>query len=91
MRDAAHFERVRTLLVGLRDDCLAWLEGSSAEYFENFLRAEEFDLALHVVCDLVIEQSIMSSEHIVTTIDELHQLMGIRDDCVTKIRKRRAE
>jgi hypothetical protein len=77
--------------MGLRDDCLAWLEGSSAEYFDDFLRADEFDLALHVVCDLVIEESIMTSEHIVASIDELHQLMVIHDDCVTKIRKRLAE
>jgi len=91
MRDSARLELVRKKLTVLGSDCEAWLEGSSRELFYDFMRADEYDLALHVVCDQVLEQSAVISEHAIGQIEELHRLMGIRDDCVAKMRKAMSE
>jgi hypothetical protein len=77
-------QRLATLRVVLetRQDS-AWLE-----QFDEFIREHEWELALHVVCDHLLE----SADHVVhpdvlDQIAALHEAMGTKDTCVTTLRR----
>lgn len=57
------------------------------EFFDEFLREQEFDLALHMVCDFVIDESVRQIDSAaVELIHAIHQSMAIQDDCVERIK-----
>jgi hypothetical protein len=52
-------------------------------FFDEFLREHEFDLALHVVCDFIIESpSVCISGSVLNEIRDLHKQMEIEDQCI---------
>ena len=59
------------------------------DLFDEFLEHHEFELALHTLCDFVLESD---SPPVTTTILEqiqhLHATMKINDSCVEQLRKK---
>ena len=55
-------------------------------YFREFLEVNELELALHAVCDFLLERGpAVFDEEIIHRVDSLHQQMSIHDDCTTKL------
>jgi hypothetical protein len=55
-------------------------------YFREFLEANELELALHTVCDFLLETCGPAVDtEIVARIDSLHQQMSIDDDCSARL------
>lgn len=56
------------------------------EIFDEFLREHEFDLALHVLCDVLLKpQTPAVNQSALKQIQELHRLMGLEDECVKQL------
>jgi hypothetical protein len=91
MKESKRQELVHKKMAELGRDCEVWLAGSSRELFDSFMRANEYDLALHVVCDQVLNQGAAISEYGIGQIEEVHKLMEIRDDCAERMRKKMSE
>ena len=67
---------------------LAGSDEQSHELFDEFLREHEFDLALHVVCDFLIESPAVSvSVSLLSEIHDLHEMMNLKDQCVPDLEK----
>ncbi len=50
--------------------------------FNEYLSANEFDLALHILCDYLIEHAPKSlNPRLVADISELHSMMELEDEC----------
>lgn len=82
-----HFEIVRELLLPLGclfdDSPKGW---QSHAYFLETIDANEFELALHAVCDFVLEsttQQLRTSD--LDRIRLAHEKMSIADDCVERL------
>jgi hypothetical protein len=57
---------------------------------DEFLENREFDLALEVLCDFLLEPDVSPpSETEFNEIAELHILMGVQDDCLLRLRDKR--
>lgn len=57
-------------------------------YFRELLGANELEIALHAVCDFLIEQSVPPKDaQVLIRIDDLHKQMQIHDDCVDKLKR----
>jgi hypothetical protein len=60
-----------------------------AEFFDEFLEANEFELALHTLCDLLMEsEGVPITTNLLEIIAELHESMEITDDWVVRLRLR---
>lgn len=58
-------------------------------YFEESLDANELGIALHALCDSLLEDNTsLVDDATINKIDSLHQLMAINDDCVKKLREK---
>ncbi|HWX56530.1 MAG TPA: hypothetical protein VN176_18250 [Verrucomicrobiae bacterium] len=54
--------------------------------FDEFVREAEFDLALHCVCDYLLEKETAPPAATVTDqIHALHVAMGLNDDCINRL------
>ena len=54
--------------------------------FDEFVEQHEFELALHVVCDLILDSvSPQPSKSILDQIRDLHTAVRIDDSCVQKL------
>jgi hypothetical protein len=74
---------LRPLLVGERAN-------DSRDLFDEFVQECEFELALHAVCDFVLDPaSPIVSKPILNQIQTLHALMEIDDDCAEKWKNRK--
>ena len=58
------------------------------EMFDDFLAQHEFDLALHVVCDYLMEQDKGPDSPTIDRINSLHLSMAIVDDCIDQLRSK---
>jgi hypothetical protein len=62
---------------------------NATSLFDEFLRETEFDLALHIICDFLLEpHSPPPSQELVTKLQFLHCKMEIVDDCVARLRQK---
>jgi hypothetical protein len=83
----SHYDHVSALLGELRSA----LEGhavfrSRREVFDEFLEANELELALHSACDALLESPYdKPSAEVLKKIEESHEAMGLRDDCVERL------
>jgi len=71
--------------------CVQHLErGASAlKWFDEFLSENELDLALHVVCDFLLEtESPPESPELSARLQSLLSKMEIVDDCVLRLRQK---
>jgi hypothetical protein len=58
-----------------------------SEIFDEFVQQHEWELALHVVCDYLLEPTAQAaSEAVIQRIQSLHAAMGIEDTCVADLR-----
>jgi len=85
----SHVEKLKADLKALR----GVLEGRSGpgdylQWFDEFLRECELDLALHSVCDYLLEDGVGVEVSIVERIQALHALMNLDDDCVERLRSK---
>jgi hypothetical protein len=61
-----------------------------AELFDEFVSVNEFELALHALCDFLLESvSTLPDRRALDQIEFLHQRMKLRDDCVSRLRQKR--
>ena len=57
--------------------------------FDEFIREHEWELALHVVCDYLLEPKTPSApQELIEQIESLHRGMDIQDSCVTELRRK---
>ena len=60
-------------------------------FFDEFVREEEFGLALNTVCDYLLESDTPTpSDSLIDQIHTLHSAMEVDDDCVTHLREKAA-
>lgn len=58
-------------------------------FFDDFLREHEFDLALHLICDFLIESpTVCISRSVLSEIRDLHKRMKLEDQCVLELEKK---
>jgi hypothetical protein len=82
-------EELRTQLQFLRPLLLNEPGHSCLDLFDEFLQEQEFGLALHVVCDLILQpDSPGVSKATVDQIQRLHAAMEIDDRCVEELQKK---
>ena len=63
--------------------------GKECALFDEFIREDEFGLALHVVCDYLLTPDSARVDHGTTSrIERLHFAMGIDDGCLLAIAKK---
>ena len=75
----------------LRPVLLAEGAGSALDLFDEFVREHEFDLALHVVCDFLLDSdSLQVSGSIIDQIQHLHTTMEIDDACVQQLQNHKS-
>jgi hypothetical protein len=82
----AHFEDLRVGLSPLRR-----LLGEDRErWFDEYMDHNEFGLALHVVCDSLLEEKeLVVDDRTIEAIETLHEKMQLVDACGTQLRQRR--
>jgi hypothetical protein len=55
-------------------------------WFDEFLAANELELALHTACDALLEApSDKPSAEVLQKIEDLHKAMELRDDCLERL------
>jgi hypothetical protein len=83
----SHYDHVSALLKELR----AALEDHAVfrgrrEWFDEYLGANELELALHSACDALLEDPFdKPSAEVLKRIEDLHKAMELRDDCVERL------
>jgi hypothetical protein len=85
-----HFIEVNQILLPLQSAFNSNPEGGRRrEYFLESVEANEFEIALHALCDFLLEhQDASVTEDLLARIDELHKKMEIDDECVIKLKSR---
>jgi hypothetical protein len=59
---------------------------NSLELFDEFVQQHEWELALHVVCDHLLEPTAQAAPSgVIQQIKSLHEAMGIQDTCVADL------
>jgi len=59
------------------------------QFFDDFVREHEWGLALHVVCDYLLEPEVQAVPlAVIQQIEALHEAMGIVDTCATDLRRK---
>jgi hypothetical protein len=59
------------------------------QLFDDFVREHEWGLALHVVCDYLLEpKSQAAPTAVIQQVETLHEAMGIVDTCVADLRRK---
>jgi hypothetical protein len=65
---------------------------AATKWFDEFLRETELDLALHVLCDFLLEPDVpAAAPQIQSVIESLHAKMGTVDDCVARLGQKASE
>jgi hypothetical protein len=65
------------------------LDPRGSALVDEFLDEHEFELALHVICDFLLDKKRGTpSELVLQRIESLHSRMGLTDDCVARLRHR---
>jgi|SRR5580704_10173966 hypothetical protein len=90
--DLKTLEELRVRVMQLRPVLLGGLKTDGyLNLFDEFVREWEPDLALHCVCDYLLEPETVTLDG--ATIEEvcsIHLSMDLRDDCVERLRTKRA-
>jgi hypothetical protein len=82
-----HYDRVSALLRELRSG----LEDhpvfrSRREAFDEYLEANELELALHSACEALLDSPYdKPSAEVLKRIEDAHKAMDLRDDCVERL------
>ena len=66
-------------------------QGAAREiaWFDEFIQHNEWELALHVVCDYLLEDSApRASSDVIRCAQTLHDVMEIEDACVSNLKKK---
>jgi hypothetical protein len=83
-------QQLKAKLLSLRPVLLAEDAKSSLDLFDQFMEHHEFGLALHVVCDFVLDhKSPQVDGSTVDQIEQLHTSMEINDRCVKDLRSQK--
>jgi hypothetical protein len=84
----SHFDRMVVLLGCLRGTFEDMGPArQQREFFEQYLDENELELALHIVCEYILESpASMIGPSVLANIEEAHRAMDLQDDCVEKIR-----
>jgi hypothetical protein len=81
---------VAAQLQSLRSILLTEHGHSFLDLFDEFMREQELELALHVVCDYILEpNSLTVCNAMVEQIRHLHTEMEIVDDCIEDLQNRK--
>jgi len=56
------------------------------EYFCELIDANEFEVALHTLCDFLLESGDPIDATVFQRITELHTKMGLNDDCMSQLK-----
>jgi hypothetical protein len=68
---------------------LAMANDEVNRFFEEFVREHEWELALHIVCDYLLEPETQAvSMDVIPEIEDLHAVMGILDTCGADLRRK---
>ena len=83
-------KEVAAQLQSLRPTLLTEHGHSFLDLFDEFMREQELELALHVMCDYILEaNSLTVSIATVEQVRRLHTEMEIVDDCVEDLQNRK--
>jgi hypothetical protein len=83
-------KEVAAQLQSLRPILLTEHGHSFLDLFDEFMREQELELALHVMCDYILEaNSLTVSNATVEQVRRLHTEMEIVDDCVEDLQNRK--
>ncbi len=81
-------EELESRLHALRPILLAERGGAFRDLFDEFMQHREFELALHAVCDFILEYDPPQvSKSILDQIQRCHTMMKIDDRCVEEMRR----
>jgi hypothetical protein len=79
----AHYRDVNERLTGLKD---LISDADRLRYFEESLAANELEVALHALCDFLLEPRTPPVSRVpLREIETLHALMEIQDDCTKRL------
>jgi hypothetical protein len=82
-----HYDHVSALLRELRtslEDLVVFR--NRREAFDEYLEANELELALHSACDALLESPFdKPSVEVLRKVEDLHKAMDLRDDCVERL------
>ena len=84
----AHYTELTNRILQLRS-LLSGAGDQTFEFFDEFLREHEFGLALHVICDFLIDSP--TARISISTLNEIHDLheeFRLEDECVTKLEEK---
>jgi hypothetical protein len=57
------------------------------EFFDEYLDANELELALHILCEYILESPApMTAPSVLARIEDAHRAMDLQDDCIERIR-----
>jgi hypothetical protein len=78
---------MRARLAPLRPVFVASGDAKRVAFFDELLEQHEFEVALHVICDYLLEaKTPAASVEVIRVIAELHEVMEIEDGCVRDLR-----
>ena len=81
----AHYVELANRIAKLRPVITSAGE-EALELFDEFLRENELDLALHVACDYLVESPFNRiSPSILNEIHNLHEILGQKDECIKNL------
>jgi hypothetical protein len=62
------------------------ITGNWLDFFDEFVEHREFDLALHSICDYLLEaESPATDLAVIESLAALHESMQIEDDCIKRL------
>ncbi|WP_263417851.1 hypothetical protein [Terriglobus albidus] len=83
---STRYEELRGRLTALRFLFSTNPEAEQARaYFDENIREYEFEIAMHALCDYLFEVRRPISSDVLAEIGKLHALMGVDDDCVSRM------
>jgi hypothetical protein len=80
---------MQQILASLRDIVPIEWNPNAIPHFDESIREHEWEVALHVVCDYLLEAATPPAQLVVIEqILILHRAMGIEDTCVADLRRK---
>jgi len=80
---------MRQIFANLRNVVSTEWNSDAPAVFDELIREHEWELALHVVCDYLLEPATPpAAPELIEKIQSLHKVMGIEDSCVTDLRRK---
>jgi len=81
-----HFRDLKAGLIPLR--CLLGEDQGREQLFDEFVDHGEFGLALHVVCDSLLEvKGPIVDDQTIEAVETLHEKMQLSDSCSAQLRQ----